>query len=140
MTESTDDAVRRVLAGTPTVAVVGFLANPSRPSHSVAAFLRGRGCRVIPVNPGLAGQAFGGEVAVGSLAEVAGRIDIVDVFRRAPDIGAVVDAALSLDPLPGCIWMQLGLRHPEAAARARARGVTVIEDRCPAIEAPRLGL
>lgn len=140
MAESTDDAVRRVLAGTPTVAVVGFSANPARPSHSVAAFLRRRGCRVIPVSPGLAGQTFGGEVAVARLADITGAVDIVDVFRRTEDLGGVVDEALALDPLPGCIWMQLGLRDAEGAARARARGVTVIEDRCPAVEAPRLGL
>lgn len=135
-----DDAVRRILGQPRTIALVGFSQNPLRPSHGVARFLQARGHRVIPVNPGLAGQTHLGETVRASLADVGEPVDMVDIFRRSEDVPPVVDDALLLDPLPATIWMQLGIRHEGAAAKARAKGLTVIEDRCPAIEIPRLGL
>lgn len=139
MTEPTDDDIRAILTGVKSIAVVGWSANADRPSHRVAAFLKAKGYRVIPVNPGQAGKDSGlGETVRASLAEV-GEVDMVDIFRRAEDVPPVVAEALDLPGLRA-IWMQLGIRDPEAAATARARGIAVVEDRCPAIEIPRLGL
>jgi predicted CoA-binding protein len=137
-----DDTIRQILTGTHTVAVVGWSPNPERPSHGVADFLIGRGMRMIPVNPGQAGQIYAGEVIRAGLRDIpAGdKIDMVDIFRRSDAVPEIVDAAL--DALPGLkvIWMQLGVIHDAAAAKARARGVIVVQDRCPKIEARRLGL
>lgn len=135
----TDDArIRRILTGVKTIAVVGWSPKPGRPSHGVAAFLKRRGYRVIPVNPGQAGQDSGlGEVVRASLAEV-GPVDMVDIFRRAEEVGPVVAQAIASGAR--VIWMQLGIENPEAAAKAEAAGMEVVMNRCPAIEIPRLGL
>lgn len=138
--DASDDLVREVLESTQIIALVGFSANPSRPSHSVAAFLQRRGYRVIPVNPGLAGQTHLGETVRASLAEVPEAVDMVDIFRRSEEAGAVIDQALAQFPNLGAVWTQLGVRDDAAADRARARGVRVVQDRCPAIEIPRLGI
>jgi uncharacterized protein len=135
-----DDLIREILSRVRTIAVVGFSANPARPSHGVARYLLSRGYRVIPVNPGLAGQTWLGEKVHGSLAEIGGVVDMVDVFRRSDAVAGVTDQALALSPLPFAIWTQLGVRDDEAAERARARGVRVVQNRCPAIEIPRLGI
>ncbi len=135
-----DDLIREILSNVRTVAVVGFSANPARPSHSVARYLASRGYRVIPVNPGLAGQEFLGEKAHGSLAEIREPIDMVDIFRRSEEVAGVTDQALALSPPPFALWTQLGVRDDDAAERARAAGIRVVQDRCPAIEIPRLGL
>lgn len=135
----TDDArIRRILTGVKTIAVVGWSPKPGRPSHGVAAFLKRRGYRVIPVNPGQAGQDSGlGEVVRASLAEV-GPVDMVDIFRRAEEVGPVVAQAIASGAR--VIWMQLGIENPEAAAKAEAAGMEVVMNRCPAIEIPRLEL
>lgn len=135
----TDEDIRRILGGVRVIAVVGWSPRPDRPSHRVAAFLKGKGFRVIPVNPGQAGQQALGEVVRGSLAEIAEPVDMVDIFRRSEEAGAVVDEALAL-PGVRAVWMQLGVVDEAAAARARARGVVAVMDRCPAIEMPRLGM
>jgi hypothetical protein len=138
MTE--DQRIAGILTAVRTIALVGWSPNPDRPSHHVAAFLAARGYRVIPVNPGQAGKTVLGETVRASLAEIGGHVDMVDIFRRQEDIGGIVDEALAVFPELRCIWMQLGLRDEAAAARAGARGVEVVMDRCPAIEIPRLGL
>ncbi len=136
---TTDDIIHDALGRRRTIAVVGFSANPARPSHGVARFLRSVGHRVIPVNPGLAGQSFLGETVRASLPEAADA-DFVDVFRRSEEVAGVVEAALAHLPRLAVIWTQLGVRDDAAAAVARARGVVVVQDRCPAIEIPRLGI
>jgi hypothetical protein len=93
---------------------------------------------VIPVNPGLAGQTWLGEKAHASLAEIGESVDMVDVFRRSEEVMGVTRQALALSPLPYAIWTQLGVRDDAAADLARQRGIKVIQDRCPAIEIPRL--
>jgi uncharacterized protein len=133
----TDPEIRDILRAVKTIAVVGWSPKPDRPSHGVAAFLKRRGYRVIPVNPGQAGQDALGERVVGSLAE-AGPVDMVDIFRRREEAGAVVDQAIAAGAK--VVWMQLGVTDEAAAARARAAGLAVVMDRCPAIEIPRLGL
>ena len=136
----TDDLIRAVLGRTRVIALIGYSANPARPSHRVASFLAQSGYRVIPVNPGLAGQVHLGETVQASVAEVPDPVDMVDIFRRAEEVPAVVQASLARWPDLGTVWMQLGIRSAAARAEAEARGVTVIEDRCPAIEMPRLGI
>lgn len=138
--EDMDGVIRDVLGRVKTIAVVGWSPRPERASHGVAAFLARRGYRVVPVNPGQAGQMALGEVVRASLAEIEGPVDMVDIFRRSEEAGAVVDEALRVLPGLTAIWMQLGVVDEAAAARARAEGVAVVMDRCPAIEIPRLGL
>lgn len=132
-----DAEIRDILTSVTTIAVVGWSPKPDRPSHGVAAFLKRRGYRVIPVNPGQAGQVALGETVVATLAE-AGPVDMVDIFRRSEEAGAVVDQAIAVGAK--VVWMQLGVADEAAAARARAAGLRVVMNRCPAIEIPRLGL
>lgn len=134
----TDDEIRDILTETRVIALVGWSPNPARPSHGVARFLAAHGYRVIPVNPGQAGGMALGERIRASLAEITEPVDMIDIFRAPEAIGPIVDEALSRFPELKTVWMQLGLFHPEAAAKARARGVRVVENRCPAIEYPRL--
>jgi len=136
--DPSDDEIRDILARARTIAVVGLSANPDRPSHAVAAFLAARGHRIVGVNPGLAGQRILGEEVRATLSDIPFDVDMVDIFRASDAVPALVDEALARVPRPGTIWMQLGVRHPEAAARARAAGLSVVEDRCPKIEYARL--
>lgn len=136
----TDTDIENILTRTKTIAVVGFSANPARPSHYVAAYLQSQGYRVIPVNPGLAGQVHLGETVYGSLADVPDTVEMVDIFRRSDAVPAVVDESLARWPSLGCIWMQLGVIHEGAAEVARKNGTQVVMDRCPKIEIPRLSL
>ena len=133
-----DDFIRRILARTRRIAMVGVSANSARPSWFVMKYLQARGFRVYPVNPGLAGQTLHGMDVVARLADISAPIDMVDIFRGSEAAGQVVDEALELDPLPRTIWMQLTVRNDAAAARARARGVDVVMNRCPKIEYGRL--
>ncbi|MBD3786099.1 MAG: CoA-binding protein [Sphingomonadales bacterium] len=132
--------IKAILTEAKVIAVVGISANPARPSYEVAAFLQGRGYRIIPVNPGLAGQELLGEGVYADLAAIPAEIavDMVDIFRRSEAVPEVVAAALAHLPALRTIWMQLGVVHEGAAAQARARGVKVVMDRCPKIEYPRL--
>lgn len=138
MTEN--DRIARILTEVRVIALVGWSPKADRPSHGVARFLSQRGYRVIPVNPGQAGQIALGEEVKASLSDIDGHVDMVDIFRRSEEVGPVVDEALERFPELKCIWMQLGVEDAAAAARASARGVEVVMNRCPAIEIPRLGL
>lgn len=142
MPDVTDDIIREILTRTRVIALVGYSANPDRPSNRVAAYLKERGYRVLPVNPGLAGQQALGETVRTDLASIPKDIavDMVEIFRRSEDVPPVVADALASLPGLKTVWMQLGIRNQAAATAARARGIDVIEDRCPAIEIPRLGL
>jgi predicted CoA-binding protein len=137
----TDDAtLRDLLTRVRTIALVGWSPKPDRPSHRVAAYLKARGYRVIPVNPGQAGTTALGEVVRASLAEISDPVDMVDIFRRSEEAGSVVDEALASLPGLQAVWMQLDVIDAAAAARAEAAGVIAVMDRCPAIEIPRLGM
>ncbi|MCD1636305.1 CoA-binding protein [Martelella mediterranea] len=133
-----DSIIIDVLKSVRRIALVGASPKPERPSHRVMGFLMSKGYEVVPVNPGLAGKTIHGETVYGSLSDIPGAIDMVDIFRASAFVSGVVDEALTLSPLPRVIWMQLDIRDDAAAERARARGLTVIMDRCPAIEYPRL--
>ncbi|HEV7308793.1 CoA-binding protein [Ensifer sp.] len=127
-----------ILRETKTIALVGASPNAERPSHRVMAFLLRKGYRVIPINPGHVGKTIQGQTVVGRLTDVKEPIDMVDVFRAADALPALVDEILALDALPKAIWGQLSVRHDGAAAKAEAAGIKVVMDRCPAIEYPRL--
>ncbi|MGO4872229.1 MAG: CoA-binding protein [Roseiarcus sp.] len=133
-----DDYIRGILLGVKRIAMVGASANTARPSFFVLKYLSERGFTMLPINPGLAGETILGLPVYASLADVPQPIDMVDVFRRSEAAGEVVDAALALAIPPKVIWMQLGVRDDAAAARAEARGVKVVMNRCPKIEYGRL--
>jgi predicted CoA-binding protein len=136
MTE-TDATIRDLLLRTRRIAVVGASDRPERPSHGVLGFLIARGYDAVPVNPALAGREILGRRVLASLTEAA-PLDMVDVFRRSAEAGAVMDEAVRLGA--AAVWLQLGVVDEAAAARARAAGVAVVMDRCPVIEWRRLGL
>ena len=129
-----DEDIRFALEQTQTWAVVGCSPDPYRDSHRIAALLQGRGFRVIPVNPN-AGEILG-ERCVASVHDIEEPVDVVDVFRRSSEAGAHVDEAIAIGAK--AVWLQLGVIDPAAAERARAAGLRVVMDRCPAIELPRL--
>jgi uncharacterized protein len=133
-----DALLKEVLTRTRRVAVVGVSMNPVRPSYYVARYLSLKGFEVIPVNPGHAGAVLFGKTVVAALSDIEGDVDMVDIFRRSEAVPPIVDEALEAFPALGTIWMQIGVEHPEAAAKAEARGVTVIQNRCPKIEYQRL--
>jgi predicted CoA-binding protein len=134
MTLESDADIRRILTSVKSIALVGASANPARPSFIVLKYLISRGYRMFPINPGLAGRPLLGVTVYASLRDLPQPVDMVEVFRASEHAGAVVDEALGFDPLPRVIWMQLGVRDAAAAARAEARGVEVVMDRCPKIE------
>lgn len=140
MPHTSDAEITRILKTVKRIALVGASPNPARPSYEVMEFLIGRGYEVVPVNPGLAGQTLHGQTVYGRLADIPGRIDMIDVFRNSEAAGEVVDEALALAIKPGVVWMQLGVVNEEAANRARTGGIEVVMNHCPAIEIPRLGL
>ena len=134
----TDAFLRDILSTVKTIAMVGASDKVSRPSHGVFGFLVAQGYRVIGVNPNLAGLSLHGEPFYKTLAEVPEVIDMVDIFRNSEAAAGAVDEALALEPRPKVIWMQVGVRNEEAAARARALGVIVVMNRCAKIEYQRL--
>lgn len=141
--DQSDTAIDAVLDRTRVIALVGWSPKPERPSHRVAAFLASRGYRVIPVNPGQAGQSALGETVMGSLAEVGeafgAEVDMVDIFRAPEAAPEIVAEALAALPGLKTVWMQLGVISEEARQMAEARGLDVIMDRCPKIELERRG-
>lgn len=133
-----NDYIRGILQSVKTIALVGASQNSARPSWIVMKYLLERGYDVIPVNPGLAGGELLGKRVYANLTEIPVPIDMVEIFRNSEAAGPITDEALALNPLPKVIWMQLSVRNDEAAARAEAKGVQVVMDRCPKIEFGRL--
>jgi len=130
------DVVRRLLTTPGRWAVVGLSANPKRVAYGIATYLQGLGMTIVPVHP--KADTVHGEQGYPTLADVPGQVDVVDVFVRSDLAGAVVDDAIAAGAK--AVWLQLGVIDEEAAARAKAAGLDVVMDTCPAIEAPRLGL
>ena len=139
MSETYEPAfIASIMRSVRTIAVVGASADPQRPSSFVIADLARKGYDVVPINPAHAGRAIMGLPCFGSLGEVPRPIDMVDVFRRADAVPAILDDMLTLDPRPAVLWLQLGVVNDKAASRARAAGIAVVQDRCPKIEYGRL--
>jgi uncharacterized protein len=137
--DSYDNAyISGILNSVKSIAIVGASANDVRPSFFVTKYLIDKGFNVFPVNPGQAGKEILGRPVYGSLAEVPGPIDMVDIFRAANAVPPIVDEILALDPLPKVIWMQLTVRNDDAAFKAEAVGIKVVMNRCPKIEYGRL--
>jgi predicted CoA-binding protein len=132
----TDDYLRRILRQTRTIAMVGASPHWNRPSYFVLKYLQAKGFHVIPVNPKAAGEEILGETCYAGLADVPVPIDLVDVFRHSDAAPAIVDEAIRLGAKT--VWMQIGVRHDEAAARAEAAGLSVVMNHCPKIEFSRL--
>lgn len=133
-----DEDIRALLEEARTIAMVGASDRPNRPSNGVMLLLQRHGYRVIPVNPRITGEHIYGEFVFRDLDQIGVPIDIVDVFRKSEDAGAVVDAAIAAGAK--AVWIQLDVIDHAAAARAEAAGLKVVMDRCPAIEIRRLGL
>lgn len=138
MTQYSDDFLKKILSRTKVIAVVGVSTNPVRPSYFVARYLTLKGFDVIPVNPGHAGKMLFGKTIVANLSDIDRPVDMVDIFRRSDAVPGIVDEALEVFPDLGTVWMQIGVEHAEAAAKAEARGVDVVQNRCPKIEYQRL--
>lgn len=133
-----DTHLRDILSRARRIAVVGVSMNPVRPSYYVARYLGLKKYDVVPVNPGHAGERLFGQTVVASLSQIEGGVDMVDIFRRSEHVPPIVDEALEAFPDLRIIWMQIGVEHAGAAAKARARGVEVVMNHCPKIEYQRL--
>lgn len=133
-----DGYIRGILNTVKTIAVVGVSPKVVRPSYFVFKYLLERGYRMIPVNPGQAGDRLLGQRIYATLAESPEPVDMVDIFRNSDAALSVVREALALSPRPAVIWMQLGVRNDEAAKLAEDAGLKVVMNRCPKIEYGRL--
>ena len=133
-----DEYIREILNSVKTVAMVGASPQNVRPSYFVFKYLAERGYDMIPINPSQVGKSLVGKPFVASLREIDRPVDMVDIFRSAEHIMPVLDEVLAMPTLPKVLWLQLGVRHDEAAARAEAAGIQVVMNRCPKIEYGRL--
>ncbi|MEE4186102.1 MAG: CoA-binding protein [Gammaproteobacteria bacterium] len=138
MAEAVDDVMRAALREARTIAIVGASDKPDRPVYGVTQFLAGKGFRCIPVNPRLAGQTVVGATVYASLLDIPEPVDMVDLFVNAERVGPLVDDAIAIGAKT--VWMQLGVVNEAAAESARAAGLRVVMDHCPAREWSRLGL
>ena len=137
--DSYDNAyIAGILNSVKTIAIVGASANDVRPSWFVLKYMLDKGFSVFPINPGHAGKEILGRMTYARLADIPQPIDMVDIFRAPAAVPGIVDEVLALDPLPKVLWMQLGVRHDEAASKAEAAGIKVVMHRCPKIEYGRL--
>lgn len=137
-----DELIAKALREAQVIAVVGLSPNEARPSWGVSRFLKSQGYRVIPVNPGHAGKLILDETTYGSLSQIPPDIpvDMVDIFRRSDSVPAIVDEAIAHLPHLKVIWTQLGVISEKGAQTAEKAGITMIQDRCPKIDIPRLGI
>jgi len=124
------DPITKILGESKTIAVVGLSSSAMRPSHGVAEYMQGAGYRIIPVNPNE--REVLGEKSYARLEDIPEKVDIVDVFRRAEEVPAVVESAIRMGAK--VVWMQQGIENEEAAEKARAAGLVAIEDACIGVE------
>jgi predicted CoA-binding protein len=124
------DPILEILKDYKTIAVAGLSSNPARPSFGVTEYMQSAGYRIIPVNPNETEVL--GEKSYARLEDVPEKIEIVDVFRRSEDVPPVVESAIKVGAR--VVWMQLGIENAAAAERARAAGLTVVEDACVLVE------
>jgi uncharacterized protein len=133
-----DPYIRGILNTVKSIAMVGISPKDNRPSYFAFKYLLERGYRMIPVNPGQAGKEILGQKVYARLADIPEPVDMIDIFRAPQFAMPVVEEALALSPAPQVVWMQLGVRNDEAAAKAEAAGLKVVMNRCPKIEYGRL--
>jgi predicted CoA-binding protein len=126
--------IRELLKSAHVIAVVGLSNRKHRPSFGVSEYMQRAGYRIIPINPNE--SSILGEKSYASLEDVPDKIDIVDIFRRSEFVPEIVEQAIRVGA--GAVWMQEGVIHEEAAARAEAAGLTVVMDRCILKEHQRL--
>lgn len=131
-----DSYIREILRDTKTIAMVGASTNWARPSFFAMKYLQAKGYRVIPVNPGAAGQEILGEKVYATLKDIPVKIDMVDVFRAPEHVPPIADDAIAIGAK--VLWLQLGVVNEDAARKAEAAGLKVVMDRCPKIEFGRL--
>ena len=131
-----DIYIRGILRRTRVIAMPGASTSWNRPSFFVMKYLQRKGYRVIPVNPRAVGQEILGEPVVSSLSDIGSPVDMVDIFRNSEAAGQITDEAIAIGAKS--VWMQIGVRNDEAAARATDAGLDVVMDRCPKIEFSRL--
>ncbi|QNE17337.1 CoA-binding protein [Kribbella qitaiheensis] len=127
--------IRKVLADCQTWAVVGLSNNTSRAAYGVARFLQGHGKRIVPVHP--SAETVHGEPGYARVADIPFEVDCVDVFVNSDLAGAIADEAVGINAR--AVWFQLGVMDPDACTRTTAAGLTMVMNRCPAIEWGRLG-
>ncbi|HKW63087.1 MAG TPA: CoA-binding protein [Candidatus Acidoferrum sp.] len=130
------DPIAEILKKCKTIAVVGLSSNPMRPSHEVSEYMQRAGYRIIPVNPNET-EVLGAK-SYPRLEDVPGKVDVVNIFRRAEEVPPVVESAIRIGA--PVVWMQLGIENEEAAEKARAAGLAVVEDACILIEHRKRGL
>lgn len=130
------NSLRRILKENRVIAVVGLSADWYRPSYFAAKYMQEHGYRVIPVNPRYAGKQVLGERCYATLREIPDKVDIVDVFRKSEDVMPVAEDAIAIGAR--VLWQQLGVKNEAAAAKARAKGLETVMDRCVKIEHGRL--
>ena len=124
------DPIAEILKKCKTIAVVGLSSNPMRASHGVAEYLKNVGYRIIPVNPNETEVL--GEKSFARLEDVPEKVDLVNIFRRPEEVPPVVESAIRIGA--PVVWMQLGIENEEAAEKARAAGLAVVEDACILVE------
>jgi len=133
-----DELMREILTDTQTIAIVGASDKAHRASYAVMKFLQDKGYRCIPVSPRPAGKTLLGEQAYARLADIPEPVGMVDMFINSKAVGPLTDDAVAIGAK--AVWMQLGVLNEDAAERARAAGLKVVMDHCPAQEWDRLGL
>ncbi|MEO7734745.1 MAG: CoA-binding protein [Kofleriaceae bacterium] len=135
-----DAQLREILTSSPTIAVLGAHREPEKAAFYVPDYLHDEGYRIIGVNPTFAGAQLFGETVRTTLAEIAEPVDLVDVFRRSERIPQHVEDILAMRPRPRVVWLQLGIKHEDAARTLEAAGITVVQNRCTLADHQRLGL
>jgi predicted CoA-binding protein len=140
MATLTDAQLREILTRSPTIAVLGAHREPEKAAFYVPDYLHDEGYRIIAVNPTFAGQELFGERVRSSLAEIAEPVDLVDVFRRSERVPDHVEDILAMRPRPKVVWLQLGIKHADAARILEAAGIIVVQNRCTLADHQRLGL
>jgi uncharacterized protein len=138
MQRYSDNFLKNILTRMRVIAMVGVSPDPIRPSHYVGRYLSLKGFRVIPVNPMHAGKQLFGETVRAGLADCPDDVDMLDLFRRSEHVLPIVEEALERFAGLRTVWMQIGVENAEAAALAEARGIDVVQNRCPKIEYQRL--